>query len=416
MTRDHHDRRSRPSFANPPRIAICGEIWSANLGDAVIAVSLAHLVLRCRPDALVTFIDISGRKLPPREQRHATPGRRMWFGPPVRWWRQLRELGRSFREWLSAWPSPEKTYDLTIIGGGQLLMDNDLWFPSRLWLLLHRMAPHTRAFAIHSCGVGDSWSPIGRWLCSRLLSDAGMVARSVRDPSSRERADRHLRCPSNAIAVVPDPALWAAEAFQASGHHETIIVGAGIMSPPAGMQGADPRCTEWLGADFLLDFWRNVIAMITSRGHVVQIFTNGDPDDHAFAKRVHEGLSGSLRERTIVLPRPTQPGDLVRTIASFRAIMAQRLHALIIGYSLGVPAVGLVWDDKVRQFVILTGHPERGLEPGAAPAAAVETLYEAIAAGVDDQRRDELRAAALAGVREMLRSASLPGASLPGDA
>ena len=410
MPEDHHDHRARTAPAQSPRIAICGEIWSTNLGDAVIADSLAYLVMRCRPDADISFVDISGRPGRSQEQSPARTGRRLRLGPPARWWRQVRELGRSFRAWASQGPCPDTSYDLTVIGGGQLLMDNDLWFPSRLWLLHHTMAPHTRAFAIHACGVGDFWSPIGRWLCSRLLADTGMIARSVRDPISRERAERHLGCPQNAISVVPDPALWAAEAFQAVRDEETNVVGAGIMSPPGGMQGADSRCTEWLGEPFLLDFWRNVINGITSNGHEVHIFTNGAPEDHAFAVRVYEGLPDALRERATLLPRPTRSGDLVRMIASFRGIVAQRLHALIIGYSLSVPAVGLVWDDKVQQFGIMTGHPQRVLGPATAtPAGAVELLFAAMAAGVNDRHREELRVRASDGVRAMLCCAGLVG-------
>jgi len=415
----------RPTGAaeRPPRIAICGESRSANLGDAAIAASLAYLVRRHLPDADISLYDLSDRAdsaedggpAPPpaaARRRAEALAARLGFGPSVRWRRQLREVARTARAWATPWPPPEAAFDLAIVGGGQLLMDNDLWFPGRLWLFRHRMGPHARAFAVHACGVGDTWSRPGRWLCRRVLADARLVARSVRDPRSRERAERHLGCPPGTIAVVPDPALWAAEAYGVTRDVASTAIGVGIMAPPAALQGAEAADATWLTEAFLLRFWRESIARIAAAGHEVRIFTNGSPDDHAFAARVRAALADDLRARTTLEPRPRCGDELVRGIARYRGIVAQRLHALIIAHSLGVPAVGLVWDDKVRQFGAMAGRPERTLEAETAtPETAIRTLAEAMADDAGDRRRDALRAAAADGVAALLRAAGLGGAS-----
>ncbi|MFM9109857.1 MAG: hypothetical protein ACKOPN_04535, partial [Prochlorococcaceae cyanobacterium] len=48
----------------PLRVAICAEVWSTNLGDGVIAESLAYLVRRGQPDAEVSFLDLNDRPAP----------------------------------------------------------------------------------------------------------------------------------------------------------------------------------------------------------------------------------------------------------------------------------------------------------------------------------------------------------------
>lgn len=412
--------------ARPLRVAICGEVRSTNLGDGVIAESLAYLVRRSAPGAEVTLLDLNdrpeadgqpeataaeqGRSGLPARLRHL-PGR-FGLNPSRRWWRQLRQLGRTALAWATAWMPPAAPYDLVIFGGGQLLMDNDLWFPSRLWLQRRRLGPHSRAFAIHACGVGRQWSPLGRWLVGRLLTDGRLAACSVRDSQSRCWAVEHLGCAAEPPALVPDPALWAGEAF-ATGHRAgATIVGAGIMAPPMLSQCGDPGAAAWLSEAFLLSFWLELIERSVAGGRGVRLFTNGAPEDQVFAGRIHGLLPAPVRRRTELLPRPRQPGELVAVIAGCGGLVAQRLHAMIIGCSLGVPAVGLVWDDKVRQFGAMAGTPERMLAGVAAtPERALRLLQEAMAAAGPDPGRERLRRAAAAGVAALLQRLPPPGNS-----
>lgn len=409
------------SSERPLRVAICGEVRSTNLGDGVIAGSLAYLVRCSVPGAEVSLLDLNDRPAadgppgagvvgalgswPLARLRHL-PGL-VGLNPSRRRWRQLRELGRTALAWGRPWEPPVAPYDLVIFGGGQLLMDNDLWFPSRLWLQHRRLAPHSRAFAIHACGVGRQWSPLGRRLVRRLLADRRLAACSVRDPQSRRWAVEHLGCPARPPALVPDPALWAGEAFAIPHQADATAVGAGIMASPMPSQGGDLRAASWLSEAFLLDFWRELIERSVAGGRSVRLFTNGAPEDQAFASRIHSLLAAPVRRHTELLPRPRQPGELVALIAGCGGLVAQRLHALIIGCSLGVPAVGLVWDDKVRQFGAMAGHPERLLEgPAATPERALQRLEQAMAAGATDAARERLRREAAAGVAALL--AGLP--------
>jgi polysaccharide pyruvyl transferase WcaK-like protein len=401
--------RPTPKEGSPLRIALCGETYSTNLGDEVIADSLAHLIRMHRPDAEVSLLDISGRA--PTDRYPASVPKPKFDGErrrPRRWVQRLRELRRTTLAWMAPWQPPRHPYDLVVIGGGQLLMDNDLWFPSRLAMWHYRLKPHARAFAVHACGVGSEWSRPGRWFCRHLLKAPDMVGFSVRDEPSRDFAVRLLGIRPDRVSLVPDPALWAAEAYGTVRKKGSRSVGLGIMAPADLARGIESSLAGRLTPDVLMRFWTETIAILEDRGWEVSLFTNGAPEDHAFAEQVTAALSVPLKTRVSLCPRPTQPADLVGTIAGFRSVLAQRLHALVIACSLEIPFVGVVWDHKVRGFSALCGHPERVLEPGSLDAAAaVEALEMAVNAGLDPTFREDLRQRAANGVQRLLQDAGL---------
>lgn len=47
---------------------------------------------------------------------------------------------------------------------------------------------------------------------------------------------------------------------------------------------------------------------------------------------------------------PQTPDELITIISEYKGIISARLHSCIIAYSLGIPAVGLVWNDKLKLF------------------------------------------------------------------
>ena len=53
---------------------------------------------------------------------------------------------------------------------------------------------------------------------------------------------------------------------------------------------------------------------------------------------------------------------MVNIISGFKGIIATRLHSNIIAYSLQVPAIGLVWNNKLKMFGQNIGYPERFIE------------------------------------------------------
>lgn len=68
-------------------------------------------------------------------------------------------------------------------------------------------------------------------------------------------------------------------------------------------------------------------------------FTGGQSDDYALAQSIVAEMSGSKAMRPLVLlKRASEPRALLEQVAQCQAIVAHRLHANIIAYSLGIPS------------------------------------------------------------------------------
>lgn len=333
------------------RIAVAGELWSTNLGDPLIHHCLADL-LRLAGAGAVVPIDLEDRHDFPTEG--SAPGGRRRLPPAVRataWW-LLRRGERS-----TAWRHQLEGCDALLLGGGQLIDDMDMLFPPRLAALAdvaHRLG---MPVAIAGCGVGQRWTALGRSLLDRRLS---RVLRSVlvRDEgSATSLAQTFPQWPTAVTA--PDPAVWAGRLLgPATGPARETTIGLGI----ARLDGLDD--------DGSLTWWRQLVGHLAGSGRRYGMFTNGAPEDEALLRRL-DGLAEAA-------PRPRSPAMLVATIAGYGCLASPRLHAAITAFSLGVPALSLSPQGKVRGFWGMVGMPGRtiGVPSPAESAAAIVGLAE----------------------------------------
>jgi polysaccharide pyruvyl transferase WcaK-like protein len=397
------------------KICIFGETYSENLGDGVIAESIRHIIASLLPDATITYHDMTGRRGWRQDQQiqpdaKLIPGLKRGFGLNLtgrfktvrRFYTLLSLLAAKYR---GEFPKLDgQAFDLAIIGGGQLIMDNELSFPTKLYLLARALGKDAQAIAVYSCGVGSNWSIIGRWLYRRVLRDQRMTGLTVRDTASRENLSRHFGFARDAIDIIPDPALLAASAYKAKRVEDSNTIGLGIMGPLWVAQAIKPEYSAKFNTTFLTQLWAKTAVGLLQRGYQVSLFTNGAPGDQNFAETVYAALPSYYQASVTLCPRPYLPSQLVNIIAGFRGIIAQRLHSHIIAYSLGIPSVGLVWDNKVEEFGDLTGRRQFFLDVDrATPDALNKSLDEALAEDVDAARRRELQARTYAASARLLQ-------------
>lgn len=380
------------------KICIFGETYSENLGDGVIAESIRHIISSLLPDAAITHHDMTGRRGWRKDQQvppdaKLIPGLKRGFGlnltgrfKTVRcFYTLLSLLAAKYR---GDFPKlDDQAFDLAIIGGGQLIMDNELSFPTKIFLLTRELGRDTKAIAFYSCGVGHSWSMIGRWLCSRVLKHPRVTALSVRDMASRQNLAEVFRIKPDAIDVIYDPALWAAETYNIRRAPDSNNVGLGVMAPLRVSRAIKPEYTAKFNAEFLTRLWIETAAALIDQGHTVALFTNGAPEDQTLAEKVFAALPDRYRSSATLISRPRIPEELVRTISGFKAIIAQRLHAHVIAYSLGIPSVGLIWGSKMEEFAALTERRRFFLDIDQLTSAhLIQALAEALTHGVDKAR------------------------------
>lgn len=189
------------------------------------------------------------------------------------------------------------------------------------------------------------------------------------------------------IARVCDPALWSPDVIKISKDEESDCYGLGVVRE---------KIYEANGLDFDLNrqltFWEQVIDTLNAKGLKWKLFTNGLLSDYEFALKLLEHLGLSGEEEKYLCKRPETSEELVNQIAKFKAIAAFRLHSNIIAYALDVPAVGMIWNRKVKMFGDIIGYPERYFElHGINGEDVVEAMLNAEKQGYNEHKRKTYR-------------------------
>lgn len=185
---------------------------------------------------------------------------------------------------------------------------------------------------------------------------------------------------------VADPAVWASEAYGITKDPYSVVIGLGIARSNLFLDNEHE-----VGEEQIIDLYEEIATILIDRGYTISLFTNGLSYDNNTAKQVQERLA--LKGMRIELRIPTNDKKLVETISCFKAVIATRLHSCIISYSLGIPAIGLVWNEKLSFFGDCIGTPENFIEPEHFDAIhIVNSMEKAIAKGYDFQRKLEFKA------------------------
>ena len=141
-------------------------------------------------------------------------------------------------------------------------------------------------------------------------------------------------------------------------------------------------------------FWEELCKGLMSRGNAVSIFTTGPTSDQSVAERVwrncwqHTRYPGQVE----LLPRPIRPKELREYVGSFRAIVAFRLHANILGFVAGVPGIALAWDEKVKEFTEYSGQIDRYLDVADGVDVIMQGVERSLRSDIDPNIRAILAA------------------------
>lgn len=380
------------------KIAIAGEIYSANLGDGVVFEAVQYLLKRLHPQATVVPCDISLRHGWPEDhgshQRTTRILQTEGVGKPL----MLAHHLASWRKRLVIFQDRFAGTHGIVVGGGQLLRDRIWSFPMKLHAISRAARAVNIPMHVFCCGVGPSWSRLGGRLFRRFLTQARSV--SVRDHLSHDRLCR--MAPGISCQQAADPALWAHEVFgpldgQTVSHEQRI--GLGIMAPES-MWSRDcpPTSTKsWL------EIWLSILRALAAENLNCELFTNGNTEDFIFAARLHEKAQTAELPCSLVA-RPHTPKELVSTIRGYRAVFAGRLHASVIATAYNIPAVGYLWDDKVKGFYVSLGHEDRCLNSVTPdPRTVVQTLLRALDDGVNTEKIEQLKQQTLLNMQVVLQ-------------
>ncbi|PTN10484.1 polysaccharide pyruvyl transferase WcaK-like protein [Mangrovibacterium marinum] len=177
---------------------------------------------------------------------------------------------------------------------------------------------------------------------------------------------------------ISDTGVWASEAFSVQKAPNSKIIGLNVITPS--------RFTDY-GKDItkqtLLSFWSQVIQILDDKQYEFRLFTHGLADDELFAREI---IAFCDLDEDKLTPVPNNQFELVNNISNFKGIVANRLHACIVAYSLDIPAIGIAWNDKLLYWGKEIKYPNRFFDfDQLDPLKIVESLEEAIKEGHDQK-------------------------------
>jgi polysaccharide pyruvyl transferase WcaK-like protein len=361
------------------KIVIAAEVFSANLGDVVIYECLKYLLQSIDPAIEVVPIDISGRKsykptgnkinpirlLPELD----VPGAFSMLGLMNGVYQTLSNRAREKK----AWSPAMQQADLLVVGGGQLLMDNSLGFPVKLYGVAKLARKMDLPYHLSACGTGSRWSRIAAALFKEVVGQAQTV--TLRDSVSKDRLDRFL--PGFTSRVTFDPVIWACKVYRVAGDARSQpVVGLGVIH----IRDANYHlpAEQRFSREGWLKFWLDLLVELNRLKLRVEIFTTGVSSDQQFAGELYSAAIRQGLHAVHLSPRPTTPVELAVRIHNYRAVIATRMHASIIANAYGIPTIGLVWDQKVKAYYAETEQPQNCFTPGSCAAAEVAAACKAL--------------------------------------
>ncbi|MEZ0375248.1 MAG: polysaccharide pyruvyl transferase CsaB [Candidatus Sericytochromatia bacterium] len=238
--------------------------------------------------------------------------------------------------------------DLFLSGGGGLFQDvtgfgSVPYYGGLLWL--------ARRLKLRSMIFGQGLGPLrlspSRWLLKQILR--GVNAISVRDPESLGML-QDMGLPPARLHQCADPVLTLQPAHYSQVAQLLQAEGVDLDRPLIGVS-IRPWST-WFEKQ--LKAFCSVLAQFAARVNAQIVLIPFQPEQDTWM--CHEAAY-SLRTRpaayvpqVLVLEGSYSPTQMQGIIGRMDLIVGMRLHALIMAASQHVPAVGLVYDPKVRHF------------------------------------------------------------------
>ncbi len=198
---------------------------------------------------------------------------------------------------------------------------------------------------------------------------------------------------------VLDAGNWSGEAYGIK-KKDSDVIGVGIIHPEVFKKyGLDLEPEE------VTEIYINIVKELEHRGYKWELFLNGRLKvEGIFALQILK-KSGLIKHRVrgFYLTRK----NLIKTISSYKGVIAARMHANIIATSMGIPSVGLVWNDKMNMYAEQLGVEDRYIQYDKLKdtASIVDIMEKAIDEGYDAQKIEQWKDITMNSIRNIILSA-----------
>ena len=160
----------------------------------------------------------------------------------------------------------------------------------------------------------------------------------------RENSDfvnNYLLKSGKKCAQVLDSALFAQECYGVE-KLSSDVIGIGAIRAEI---FSDNNCG--VTRNEVLYMYADLIKEIEERGYKWQLFTNGGKKDYRFAQEIIKFIEAPEEK---LAPFANNSMELMNTIKNYKAVIAGRLHSVILAIALDIPAIGFVWTPKFFHF------------------------------------------------------------------
>jgi polysaccharide pyruvyl transferase WcaK-like protein len=339
-------------------IAIVGLPNTKNLGDPVLMQNTEALVRRAAPDQELVPVDI--------EFSDASAVRRFLYkgirkvaglvcgkGSNAYWGALIRVqrfcLAGYYRGKLSG-------AEAVIFAGGGIFKYRYEELGIRVAILVELAAAAGIPVMFNSVGVEgyDAQHPQARYLKAAVNKDAVKVITTRDDLETLQQgyvANNHIK-----TAWTPDSAWWSDVTFAQQIAQKPLrsVVGLGMIR-----KGIFSDNHFSLTDEELFGFWKGICDELVNRKTPFEFFTNGVQGDSEF---IQEFVVRYPEFKEITVRIPTESAELVNVINSYSKIIASRMHTSIIAYSLAVPTMSILWNNKIKMFYDQIQHGDRVID------------------------------------------------------
>lgn len=348
------------------RILLIGELYSSNLGDGILCECAQSLIKQKIKDVEIDVIDLSLRENYSNKKEDSLNKKRILNALKSKLF-SIDILYANMEFYINSINSKslqekirkkcDKKYNVAVFAGGQMFMN---CFSIPIYYFVEELSSRNIPIIFNSCGVGKTKSMHARKKFKKALNNEHVKLISSRDDVDSINKLYLNNCTKKAIKTY-DLGLWTKETYKIHPKNKDIV-GLGVMYLPT------------IAEEKVIKFWVNIIRELERRNICWKIFCNGNLKDYQIGKKILAHLSMSENK---LLKRPTEPKELVETISLFKSIISYRLHSHIIATSLGIPAVAIEWDKKLRFFYKNIEKEQRCLKFNDSPKKIISQLEEA---------------------------------------
>lgn len=412
------------------KIVIFNDCFSANVGDGLIAGCLEHGIRSLAPELEVRTVDLGGRDGYAREGRgisQAARGaiRKAWSVAPAAAHHALARF-RVRTDFNSHARAALEGANAVVIGGGQLITGSSTFFARRLAVIAEGARMSGLPLFVHSVGVSNPrhWEDEARHLLrSAFVAHAPSAGVTTRDEASAGYWNTAFGGARPRIAR--DPGLLAAHAYAGRDGAATDDRTPSALAGPLDRRGETRSATgKSVGIGVIapavvrflasseggtmapsLGLFADIGNAVAACGHRPVYFTNGSGEDEVFLAELRVFLRTRVPELHRVAafaPQPRSPEALVACVRDMDALIAHRLHANILAYSLGIPHLGLGWDEKLASFFASVDRADALIRPDDGAADLPRRIATLLALAPDPATHARVIGEAWGGIGDLL--------------